>query len=370
MSYEFTVDEIRELIAAARIFCPGFGEQQFQSIMELERRFADSGYLDTVSGLARLEKERDATCSEAFDAYEGLLDDEAQLEEKVTGLYEKLATQQRKNQQAEGEYNRIGEAIEQAKAKLQSVQTQRQREERELVVFKGNADKERERIDKELEKCRRKADVTKEEIANAAKLKKELRERGFTLELTLDLCQEFVGLENARDELAEAIKEYGVLTQAKTALAQQMQALQSQQEEQKNEAEKQVQALQSQQEQQKNEIEKLEAACHNLQFTLSQLQADVAGEQEIRRFYRRYYGNEGLLEYLASWDQIFIMRCNNPVFAMTSALFPSTRCTRFLAEKPPMKRCPHCGYPGIIEDSVAYQFLNLSAGPIKIVLGV
>lgn len=352
MSYEFTVDEIREVITAARIFCPGFGEQQFQSIMELEKRFADSGYLETVSGLARLEKERDAICSETLDAYEGLLDDEAQLEEKVTGLYEKLAAQQAKNQQAEVESRQIREATEQAKAELQRAQVERQRQEKELAAFRKNAERQKGRIDKELEQCRQKANVTRGEIANAGKLKEELGERGFTLELTLDLCQEFAGFENAREELAKAIKEHGTLIQANAVLIQQ------------------GEVIRSQQERQKAETEKFEKACHNLQFTLSQLQADVAGEEEMRRFYYRYRGGEGVLEYLASWSQIFIMRCKNPIFAMTGAFSHSAGGARFLTEKPPMKRCPCCGYPDIDYDLTAYQFLNWPPGSFKLQLGV
>jgi len=59
------------------------------------------------------------------------------------------------------------------------------------------------------------------------------------------------------------------------------------------------------------EIKSLDAARHNLEDTLSRLQSDLADEETVRRFYGRYWSVGGLMEYLATWDQVIFLRCNN-----------------------------------------------------------
>jgi hypothetical protein len=58
MDNEFTAEEIRDAARMARVHCPGFSEDDFESLMELERRINDSGYLEAVLGLIRLEEEK------------------------------------------------------------------------------------------------------------------------------------------------------------------------------------------------------------------------------------------------------------------------------------------------------------------------
>ena len=115
MSYEFSADEIREVIAAARIFNPSFSEKQYQDLLELGTHLVDPGYLEAARGLAWLEEEKGVSCTEALDGYEQLLSNKAQKEAELASLQERLVAQQDKNQEAEEQNRQIKEAIEQAK---------------------------------------------------------------------------------------------------------------------------------------------------------------------------------------------------------------------------------------------------------------
>ena len=102
---------------------------------------------------------------------------------------------------------------------------------------------------------------------------------------------------------------------------------------------------------------------------LGQLQADVAHEDELRRFYHRYYASSGLLEYLAGWGQVFFLYCSNPVYAMAGVFGCSAGGAHVWTDKPGPK-CPHCGLSTLIYDEKFYQSLNLPIGsPIQLQLG-
>lgn len=363
MSYKFSADEIREVIAAARIFNPSFSEKQYQDLLELGRHLADSGYLKAVRGLARLEKEEGITCTEALDGYEQLLSDKAEKEAELASLQEKLIAQQDKNQEAEEQYRQIKEAIEQAKEELQTVQTERQKGEKDLITFRKKAEREKERIEKEVEECRRGADVTKEEAVIAGQVKVEVESHGFGLELALGLSQEFAGYENARDELAKALKRYQTFTRYLAAINEEGEARKKAQESELNK-------LQSEKDRRQTEIKSLEQARSQLGNILGQLQADVAFEEELRRFYRRYCGREGLLEYLASWDGIYFVKCDNVVSTLAGSFYRPAGNAHFFTDKRP-SRCPHCGLTTLLPDEKPYQAINCwpVSDPIKLQLG-
>ena len=86
MNNEFTADEIRDAVRMARAHCPGFSEDDFESLMELEKRITDSGYLEAVLGLIRLEEEKGISCTEALDACEKLIKQKTKLEQEVSAL--------------------------------------------------------------------------------------------------------------------------------------------------------------------------------------------------------------------------------------------------------------------------------------------
>jgi phytoene/squalene synthetase len=90
MANEFTAEELEEVIRAARVFNPGFSDEQFQSLVEFERHVGDSGYLETVKGLERLEKETGIPLSQALEAHNRLLRENEALENKVAAHNAKL----------------------------------------------------------------------------------------------------------------------------------------------------------------------------------------------------------------------------------------------------------------------------------------
>ncbi len=345
MGYEFTADEIREAVTIARIYSPGLTEERFQASRELERRLQELGYLEAVLSLACLEQEKGVTGIEALDAFKQLLSDKERLGAEVASLEEGKILLQEENQQVEA-------ATEQVKERLQALQAEHQKEEKELIAFKKKAERGKQHIDEELEEYQRKANVTKEEITGAAQLKSQLASRGFTIEFTLDLCQEFLGHENAKEELARAIEEHGTLTKSNAALVEQEQA--------------QRKTLESGQ----AEIKSLEENRRQLGTIVSQLQADETFEKELRRFYHRYQSAGVLMEFLASWRDIFFVRCGNPLFAVTGTFAQSTSGALFWTEKRPLKRCPCCNYPEAFYDEKLYEALNLPVGePYKLQLG-
>ncbi len=85
MANEFTAEELKEVIRAARIFNPGFSEEQFQSLTELEARLTDSGYLETVSGLLRLERETGVPLSQVFETRDRLPGGEGRCSRREPG---------------------------------------------------------------------------------------------------------------------------------------------------------------------------------------------------------------------------------------------------------------------------------------------
>lgn len=358
MNCEFTVDEIREVIRAARIFCPGFSETQYQNLMTLEKRLADSGYLEAVHGLVLLEKEKGILCTEALDACKQLLREKEQLEGESADLRQKLLAQQNANREAEHRFRQLNEDIEKARQELQAVRAERQREEKELLAFKKKAERERQQIDENVAQCREKAKVTEEQIINAGQLNAEVESRGFSLRLLLDLCKEFAGHENAREELSRALMERRTISEYVAHLR-----------EQANSQKVDLDRLKAEKDRRQVEINGLEQARHQMEGILAELQANLAEQEELRSFYRRYWGVRGLMQCLASWNQIFFLRCNNPLSALAGVFDRSAAGAHFWTDKP-ATRCPHCGLTMLIYDEKPYQALNWPVGdPLRLQLG-
>jgi DNA repair exonuclease SbcCD ATPase subunit len=346
MSDEFTVDEIREAVTLARIYSQGYAEEQFRASVELVERLGESGYLEAVSGIAKLEKEKGVHFAEALDACERLVNDKAVLEQKLGDLEVKLEVTKRELTEAQGTLSKLKEAAEQAEA-------ERQKEEAELAVVTKKAKREKGRIDKELEEYQQRANLTEQEVDMASRIKAEVDIHGLTLDLVLDLAQEFAGYEDSRGELAKGLEEYGSVGESIRAL------------------EADLSELQKSQNEKQTRVDSLEERRHQLESTISQLQADATYEEELRRFYRRYHGVSSLIDYLAAWNQVYFVRCNNPLFALTGAVSRSAGNAHFWMDKSP-NRCPHCGSGSnlLVYDEGPYQALGIPAGtPVRLLLG-
>ena len=363
MIEELTVDEIREVIRAARTFCPGFSERQYQDLMTLEKRLADSGYLDAVHALAQLEEEKGIPCTEAIDACNQLLLEKEQLEAETARLKQRLSARQNDNQEAGHRLSQLNDDIKKATQDLHAVSAEREREEKGLLAFRKKAEKERQQIDRDIERCREKAKVTEQDVVTAGQLKAEVESRGFSLKLVLDLCQEFAGHEDAREELSRGLNEQQTLGDYIADLKERGEA-------QEKALKQDLDKLQSEKDKRQAAINDLEQTRQQLEGILGQLQADLAEQEGLRRFYRRYQGLSGLMDCLAGWRGLFFVRCNNPLHALTGSIDRSTAGARFWTEKPPKRRCPCCDYPDAVYDESVYQALNLPPGtPIKLQLG-
>ncbi len=345
MEDEFSPEQINQIARVARVWAPGFTEDQLQSLIDTQHHLSNSGFYEAVWGMVRLEKEKGIACAEALDAFKKLLSDKRRLEADVASLDEKLALRQKENQQIEQKHRQMIEAVAQARSELEEVKAEREKEERQVAALQKKAEKEKERLDRELEEYRQEANVTKEETASASRLKVEVEKHGFSLDLALGLAQEFAGCEDIRDELAEGLKEGLILTRYNEEAAEQKEILQS-------------------------DINGLTAECQQLTSNLSQLRVDVALEEEMRRFYHRYQGAGVLMDQLATWKNIYFVRCNNPFYALTGAFARSTAGARFWTEKPPIRKCPCCGYPDAVYDEKLYEALNQPVGtPLQLKLG-
>jgi chromosome segregation ATPase len=355
MGREFTADEIKETAKTARIYCPGFSEEKFESLMELENQLDNSGHLQAVLAVLRLEEEKGVPCTEALDACEELFDRVTKLEKEVADFELKLASLVGQIKQANSTYIKLQESIQKAEEDLAEVRIQRQKEEKGIAAFREKVESEKRRISKELEDCHQKANITREEVAIAGQVKTEAENHGFTIEAVFDLSKEFSGQEKAREKLAEALNRHGSLTKYLDDLTEQG-------EKQKKELTVDVVNLETRK---KN----LDQDCRFQNNLILQLRADVESENELRRFYHRYQGVSVLMEYLAGWNQLFFMRCNNPAFMITGAFDRNSGNANFWTDKPPAM-CPQCGYRHLLFDERVYQTLNCPVGaPLKLRLG-
>ena len=355
MNHEFTVEEIRDASVAARVHCPGFTEDMFESLMDIEKHIADSGYLQVIQGLLRLEEEKGISCTEALDACEKLLEQKTRLERDVLALEKRVESLITQRKQTSIELEQVKGYTIKAGQELAQIRGQHATAEKKLETINSKLEKEKQRIEKEVEECYRQANVTKEEVITAGRVKAEVESHGFTLELMLGLSKEFAGHKNAREKLAEGLKEHG-------SLKKYLDNLYDGATKERARVMAEIAGLESQK-------KGLADESIRLGNVLSQLQADVAGEDELRRFYRRYVGLSGLMDQLAAWEQVYFMRCGNPV-NMTAGVFDKKYGNpHFWTDKPSIT-CPHCGYQRLYFDTEIYKYLNWSADiPLKLNLG-
>jgi len=345
MEQQFTTEEIKDAAKTARVYCHGFSEDMFESLMEMERHVAEPGYLEVVQTLIRLEEEKGIPFTEALDACEKLLKQKAKLEREVPDLEKREESLVAQIKQSSVEYEQVKKDITKARQELEQIRNDYVSAEKRLEAFNKKAEKEKQRIGKEVEDCYQQANVTKEEVLTAGKVKADVESHGFTLEIVLDLSREFAGHKNARQKLAEGLKEHGSLNKYLNDL-----------DEWGNKERARIMA----------EIAGLESQKKG--FANENI-CDVAGEEELRHFHRRYAGFSGLLDKLETWEKVYFMRCGNPI-NMTAGVFDKKQGNpHFWMDKPPVS-CPHCGYPRVYFDTEIYQYLNWPAEvPFKLILG-
>jgi len=329
---KFSEEEINEIIRTAQIFAPHLTEEQYQKLLQLQQEMADSEFIEAAWGVHRLQQEYGIPCSETPGKYVELLKETAKEESRLSHLKE-----QRKIE--EERLNQTLEAVRQAKA-------ERHREEKEIKRIKRQAADDKKRLKEEVDSAMQEAQVNREDIAIAVRLKAELESCGLDLRLTLGLFEEFARDKDAAGHLAEAVAEYGSQLEAREVLR------------------KQNEELKVEEEKIDKNLTELKVECHRHQETLSQLRSDLAEQDNLRRFWRRFAGRTQALEYLAKWRQVVPMRCY--------AVFCGAR---FWVDSGPTYfrtklACPSCRQELTGYDEEAFTTLGLSfRGPFRIELG-
>jgi hypothetical protein len=328
---KFTEEEIREILRSAQVCAPSFSDDQYRKLVELGQDLADSEFIEAAWGVHRLQHEYGTPCSEASDKYLQLLRDKAQLESQVSHLQEKRKLEE----------ERLAETVEATRRS----RAERNQQERELKSFKREAEKEKKRFKKEVEVAMEKARVNQEEIATAGRLKAAVESHGLDLELALGLLSEFAGDKDAARHLAEAVAEYGSQLEARTTLREQNEALKAQIEEEGE------------------QFARVKADCQQHEETLSRLRSDLAQEEALHRFHSRFKGWSGLLECLARWDQVILLRCH--WFFCGARFWVDRGPTSFRSKL----ICPCCGVSQLYFDDEPFMAIGIpDRGPIKIQL--
>ena len=346
MEFEFTPEQISQIVRAAQALASGFTEQQLRWLISGQKSLAESGFCEAAWALVRLEREMGASVSHALDAAKELVRNNANLKAANARLEKKNVTLQAANQELEQRNRQLRE-------ELAAVQAETEKEKRRLVSQRQEEEREKKRIDREVGEYRQKANVSEQEIATAGELKAEVAHSGFSLEQMLDMSKEFAGHKDAKDRLAEGLKKHGTLSECITATEKQAEA-------QKKALNSELASLRSQRDREQAQVKVLEESRRYLENTIAQLQNDVVSEQELRRFYQQYQGVSRFLDCLAGWDQVVFLRCNNPISGLASVIDPSA-LAHFCTDKPAI-RCPHCGTAAFIPDKKVYEALNLPLG--------
>jgi chromosome segregation ATPase len=338
---EFTPEELKEVIRAARVFNPGFSEEQLQSLVELQRHAADSTYLETVKGLQRLEKEAGVPMSQALEMHGRLLRENKEMEQKLAAQNTKLEALNGHLRAMEEKHQEVLKAIQDTTTQLDELRRELERQEKRLVAFNNKAVREKQRIEKELAEYRHKADITEAEIATAGEVKVEVIRHGFSLEVALGIASEFAAYTDARGRLAEALKKEGKLTSYLTTLETKIKTLEENQ--------RHMESILSRQ---GNEVEQHEAL-------LSQLKAEIAEKSELVGFYHRYVHLRPFIEYLGSSDYLTFHHC-----LWCGALFWIIR-PGGVATK--VYKCPWCALTLVEPDKNAYAAVSQPPGmPLKL----
>jgi predicted nucleic acid-binding Zn-ribbon protein/predicted RNA-binding Zn-ribbon protein involved in translation (DUF1610 family) len=349
MEHEFSPEEISQLVKVAQIMAPGLTQEDYQSLVDSQEKLGESGFCEAVWAVVRLQEQKGFNCAEVLEAVEELLRDKAKLETDIANLEKKQAQLEERNRQAEETHRQLKDAVAQTKKELTTLKLEHQKEAEELDDFKEKGRLEKERIDKELGKCRKKASVTEEQVVIAGNLKAELEKHGFSLELALGLSQEFAGYADARDKLAEGLKKYGTFTAYLAAINQEG-------ENRKKALQAEINGLEGSRRQAEYILSQLRTEQSREENMLSQLQSEIAEKGDVVGFYHRHRHLQPLIEYLDNQGGITFHHCT-----ICGAIFWIIRpgATNMSAYK-----CPWCGNVLIEPDKKAYTITGQQPGAL------
>ena len=176
----------------------------------------------------------------------------------------------------------------------------------------------------------------------------------------LQLAQEFREHEKAPEDLVEVLEKRQTLKEHNAAMEWQGKERQQSLQTQIDQAEITLG-------QRKAEIKSLDVVREDLESNIKKLKGDQQYETAKEKFYRKYFRISPLLDCLASWGQVYFMRCNSTVSNFTQFFNPAMKPARLWTDRPPQK-CPHCGLSSLLYDETVYRAIGASPGaPITIV---
>ena len=146
MNPEFTPQEIQEIIRSARIVNPGFSETQMQSLLELQTRLKESGYLETVAGVAQLEKEQGISLNQVLEKTRKLLIEQTRIEKQITEQRREMEQRQSQLQELEHKQQEITQATQQVQQKLEELRLSGEQAEAELAEFRCQPAREKKQL--------------------------------------------------------------------------------------------------------------------------------------------------------------------------------------------------------------------------------
>jgi len=362
MKTEFTSEELKEIIRAAYICNPGFGEEKMQTLMELQTRLSESGYLETIEGVAKMEKAQGVSINQVLERSQQLLKEMEKLEKKASLQQVEAEKQQANLREINQRQAEVAQETKKAQRELEEIRAISSQEEQGLAEIRREAVREKDKLAKDIEKYHQKAKITQEELVIASQIKGEIESNGFNLELVLNLAREFGHHLDAGQELAEELQKHQTV-RGYTA------ALEEKNREQKKLQDQEAGRWRTAQDNEQSEIKMLESAQLNLRTGLIKLREDQVYEEELRRFHRRYWKFSGLLDCLATWDQVIFLRCQHPADIMAGLFNPAVKNAHFWTDKPVIM-CPHCGLKIFSLDEQPYHAINSLVGaPLRVVLG-
>ena len=317
---DLTPEEIKEVIRSARILAPQFTEDEFKRLTDLGEDLASMDIIKAAWIVKKLAQEYGIPCQDVPDKYRWLLQEVAKLNEHLNILQAEKSKQQQ----------RLNETM----AAIRTAETTLSDKKKELASFEIGAEKQKMRLRQEVEQARREAQVDKQDIIAAGKLKAEVMRHGLTLSPTLELLSNYKGDDGALKRLAEDTAEHESQIQARAAWQQQ------------NETMKLEIDLTKQQ------FDSLKADHKCLDNIYQKLTANMDHEQELRGFYKRYQGSEAFIECLAGWQQIYLLHCQ---MCYCGAHFWVDRKQVITRAK---FVCPCCGMNSIDWNHQAFEALN------------
>ena len=328
----FTQEETGEILRTAHIFAPQFTEEQYQRLVQMQSEMADSRFIEAAWGVHRLEREQGTPCSKALDRYIKLQEEISKVQSELSQLRKDLELQR--------------EALAKTSEAVGQAREAHSQEEAELAYIREQAETERKLLQEELEQSRESAHISREEIAVASELKGKVEGYGVDLDLALGLFEGFAQDQEAANHLARATAEYGSQLEATAALHREKEAL-------RTECEKR-----------QEQSAGLKSECERRQEVLSRMRQDIAEEEKLHHFYRRFQGASRLLEILEGWPHLIPMRCH---WFLCGARFWVDRGP---ADFRARHVCPCCGVGNACYDDEVFVILGINdRGPLKVPLG-